>query len=493
MARYGTEESSWESNAVLSGDTVGLTEVRKLSEVAVSAMESGENERGGPAPSGGPALVAQRFDERLAPYLPEVGVGGEAALSQMVSAVSSGSVNPADPSCIAHLHAPPLAMAAVADLAASVLNPSLDSWDQAPSTSHLEQRIGRLIADLAFGHEHGDTLMTTGGTESNLVALLLAREHFERIRPGSMRLVCADNAHHSVARAAWILGLSEPVILPTDGRTLQPEALDRALDRIDGPAVVVATAGTTDTGDIDPLREAARTARKHSAWFHVDAAYGGFLLFSERYRDCLEGLHEADSVTMDLHKFGWQPLAAGLLCVSDRRRLRLLDVRADYLNADDDTEAGFPDLLHRSIRTSRRPDVLKVAVTFRALGRSGLGAMVDRCCDNTLEIAEHIRAKMDLPFEPNISTVLFRPSAVRSLSPATADHVVSETRRILLERGRAVIGRATLPAKQSAGTATRTYLKFTVLNPWTDTTRLVPLLDEIEDVASSVSERVRKE
>ena len=138
--------------------------------------------------------------------------------------------------------------------------------------------------------------------------------------------------------------------------------------------MVVATAGTTDTGAIDPLGAladvVAATARTAPSLLHVDAAYGGPLLFSDRHRTRLAGVERADSVTLDLHKLGWQPVAAGLLTVPDRAALAPLAHRADYLNADDDTEAGLPDLLGRSLRTTRRPDVLKIAVTLRALGRA---------------------------------------------------------------------------------------------------------------------------
>ena len=97
---------------------------------------------------------------------------------------------------------------------------------------------------------------------------------------------------------------------------------------------------------------------------HVDAAYGGGALFSDTRRGLLAGLDRADTVALDLHKLGWQPLAAGLLAVADGTLLAPLSLRAEYLNADDDTGAGLPDLLGRSFRTSRRPDAVKIATTF---------------------------------------------------------------------------------------------------------------------------------
>ncbi|MCL2554685.1 MAG: pyridoxal-dependent decarboxylase, partial [Actinomycetia bacterium] len=217
-------------------------------------------------------------------------------------------------------------------------------------------------------------------------------------------------------------------------------------------ALVVATAGTTDTRAIDPLPGLAKVAARHRAELHVDAAYGGPLLFSRREAAKLDGLQSAVSVTLDLHKMGWQPVAAGLLAVPDGTALRPLDHRADYLNAQDDTDAGLPDLLGRSLRTTRRPDILKIAVTLRALGRDGMAALVDAVCDLAAELAAKADRHPGLTLygPPSISTVLFRPARA-------SDDDVAALRRRLLEEGRAVLGRA-----HAGG---RLWLKATLLNP----------------------------
>ncbi|MGW4853894.1 pyridoxal phosphate-dependent decarboxylase family protein, partial [Streptomyces sp. NPDC004288] len=344
---------------------------------------------------------------------------------------------------------PPLAHAAAADLAASALNPSMDSWDQAPAASALEAEVTAALAAEVFpGAAHPDALVTTGGTESNQLALLLARE---RHGPG-LRTVVGANAHHSFRRAAWLLGLPDPLTVPTPDGTLTPAALTDALARTAGPVLVAATAGTTDEGLIDPLPALADVCAAHGAELHVDAAYGGPVLLSRTHRHLLDGLDRARTVTVDLHKLGWQPAAAGLLAVRDATDLAALGHTADYLNADDDTEAGLPDLLGRSLRTTRRPDVLKTAVTLRALGRTGLGALVDTCVDLAQDFADLVEKTpgLDLRARPTLTTVLFRPSGAD-------DRTVAAIRRTLLAQGRAVLGRA--PADG------RLWLKATLLNP----------------------------
>jgi L-2,4-diaminobutyrate decarboxylase len=430
-----------------------------LLDTVLHALAEGTAARGGPLPAGGPEHVAQRLRAALGDPLPHH--GSPDALHTLVRALAEGAADPADPLCAAHLHCPPLAVATAADLAASALNPSLDSWDQAPAASELETLVTQALAHLVYDTQ-GDALITTGGTESNQLALLLARE----IR-GSVQLVCGAGAHHSLHRATWLLGLPEPVVVPAPAGTLDPAALDSALTDLRGPLLVAATAGTTDAGLIDPLPDIADLCATHGARLHIDAAYGGGLLFSDRHRTELDGLARADTVTLDLHKLGWQPVAAGLLAVRDPADLTPLGHRADYLNADDDTEAGLPDLLGRSLRTTRRPDILKIAVTLKTLGRHGIGELVDQVCAHAQELADLIAAHpgFELYDRPAISTVLFRPTGA-------TDDTVAAVRRTLLNEGRAVLGRATLDGRR--------WLKATLLNPHTRPGDLAALLKLVE-------------
>ncbi|MFJ9640548.1 pyridoxal phosphate-dependent decarboxylase family protein [Streptomyces sp. NPDC101178] len=446
----------------LAGGTAGPAALRPLIDTVLTALHDGAALRDGPLPAGGPDTVTPRTRTATHPLIPDHGTGAHHALRALVTALTEGAADPAHPHCTAHLHTPPLALAAAADLAASALNPSMDSWDQAPAAATLEADLTTALATEIYPHTPSpDAVITTGGTEANQLALLLARE-----RHGPVQTVCATNTHHSVARAAWLLGLPEPVAVPAPDGTMDPAALDDALTRLDRPLLVVATAGTTDTGAIDPLDTIADLCTTHGAELHIDAAYGGPLLFSPTHRTLLHGLHRAHSVTLDLHKLGWQPASAGLFAVPERHHLAPLHHHAPYLNADDDTEAGLPDLLGRSLRTTRRPDALKIAVTLQALGRTGLADLIDRTLATARHLADLITQTptLDLYQRPTISTVLFRPTDAD-------DHTVATLRRTLLNRGHAVLGRA-----HAAG---RLWLKATLLNPHTTPQDLQALIDLI--------------
>ncbi|MFK4595168.1 pyridoxal phosphate-dependent decarboxylase family protein [Streptomyces pristinaespiralis] len=444
----------------LAGGITGPDALRPLLALVLDALGEGAIARGGPVPAGGPDAVAALMRQSLGDVLPEHGTGAATALRTLVRAVAHGAADPADPLCAAHLHTPPLALAVAADLAASALNPSMDSWDQAPAASELEAQVTRaLAAEVYPRHTAPDAIVTTGGTESNQLALLLARE-----RSGTpVQIVCDESAHHSVGRAAWLLRLPRPVTVPLN----DPAALDDTLTRLHGPVLVVATAGTTDTGRIDPLPAIADTTDRHRAELHIDASYGGPLLFSAERRHLLTGLERAHSVTLDLHKLGWQPVAAGLLAVPDTTRLAPLDHTAEYLNAEDDTDAGLPDLLGRSLRTTRRPDIFKIAVTLKALGRTGLAALVDRTCAAAHDLADLVdkHPRLELYERPTLSTVLFRPTGA-------SDEQTAEIRRTLLVQGRAVLGRARADG--------RLWLKATLLNPHTTTGALQTLTELVE-------------
>ncbi|GAA2468150.1 pyridoxal phosphate-dependent decarboxylase family protein [Streptomyces macrosporus] len=492
-ARGAADEPPGASGApALSGGTAGPAALEPLLRTVLAALAEGAGRRGGPVPATTPGELAAHVAEEFA-----AASGGE-ALHRLTKLLAYGGADPADPSCAAHLHCPPLAVAVAADLAVSALNPSQDSWDQAPAATELETLLLDELARLVGYGDEAAGVPTSGGTESNLMGLMLARDRVlgrasgRRVELGGVprsgprpRVFASAAAHFSVRRAAALLGLGEDAVVPVavdHGLRMDPDALAGALKRcVDGgelPVAVVATAGTTDTGAVDPLRACAEAAAEAGAWLHVDAAYGGGALLSDRLAPLLDGVELADSVSLDWHKLGWQPVAAGAFLVRRAETYASLARRAAYLNPRDDEEAGYPSLLGLSLRTTRRADAFPMAVTLRALGRAGLGRLVDACHDLALAGAAAVRAhpRLELHHDPVLTAFLFRYlPASGPEDPGRVDRINAALRRRLLRAGRAVVGRTELPGEGPG----RVRLKLTLLNPYATPADVERLLDAV--------------
>ncbi|MDV6012742.1 pyridoxal-dependent decarboxylase [Haloechinothrix sp. LS1_15] len=472
--------------AELAAGPSGPARLSPLIGTAVEALAAGIAERGGPAPARAPEELAERVRDALGWVLPDTGTGSHEALDRLSRMLAAGSVDPADPACAAHLHCPPLAVAVAAEVVSAALNPSLDSWDQAPAATTVETEVIAALARLTgYRPDRAAGVLTGGGTESNLMGMALARDAALRQHAGTepaydgvggagyrLRIFCSAAAHFSVQRNAALLGLGEASVtaVPVDDRhRMDPAALARALEQCTGiPAMIVATAGTTDLGAIDPLPEIAEIAAEYRVWLHTDGAYGGGALLSGALAPLLDGIERSDSVALDLHKLGWQPIASGVFLAADGNTLEPLARRVAYLNPADDEDAGYDGLLGRSLRTTRRADAFKIAVTMRALGRSGLGELVERCHALARYAAEQIEAHpaLELAAHPTLTTVAFRYRAF-----GRPDRVNAELRRRLLRSGRAVVGRTELFGA--------VWLKLTLLNPHASETDIDAVINEI--------------
>jgi L-2,4-diaminobutyrate decarboxylase len=477
----------------LAGTGHGLAAVAAaVTRAACRALASSQPR--GPLPAGGPDQVLAAVADTLGPrVLPEHGVGTDAALHRVARVLAEHGIELDHPWAAAHLQPAPLAVAVAADAVASAGNASLDTYDSAGSAIAVERWVVGVLAGVAGLGPTADGVFTPGGSLSNLMALLLAREAAAARRGVDVRrygvaglphpvVLCSSLAHFSVHRACATLGLGEAAVhpVPVDGRQrMRPEALADALARLDRqhtPVAVVATAGSTDFGSVDPLPDVAEVAREHAAWLHVDAAYGFGALFSPRLAGRLTGLALADSVTVDLHKLGWQPASASALLVRDAAAFAPLERSVAYLNPADDTAAGYDGLLGRSLQTTRRPDAVKVAATLLAYGRRGLGRMVEHCHDLARHTERRVAAapRLELVAPAELTTVVFR---YRTGDPARADEVNAELRRRLLRSGKALIGRTTVAAPGPP----RTCLKLTLLNPNTTRRDLDDLLAAVVD------------
>lgn len=403
------------------------------------------------------------------------------------------------PRYLAHLNCPVAVPAVAAEAMLTAVNSSLDTWDQSAGAMLIEHRlVDWTAARLGLGDD-ADGIFTSGGTQSNLQALLLARDEALGAHPGlpraevlsRLRVFASASGHFSVQRAARLLGLAPDAVIAVhtdDAERLCVEALVGAVtdERNVGnlPCAVVATAGTTDFGSIDPLTEIADVALAHDLWLHVDAAYGCGLLVSRR-RSLLTGIERADSVTVDFHKSFFQPVSSSALLVRDRATLRHVTIRADYLNpAEHLDRRGIADQVDKSLQTTRRFDALKLWFTLRAMGPVLVGEMFDTVIDLAAAVSRHLRLdpRFVVAVDPVLSTVVFRwvPGAEGTAPAAPDDPRVdaanTAAREAVFSRGEAVVASTKVDG--------RTWLKFTLLNPETTLAEVLEVVDLLADHAA---------
>lgn len=409
-------------------------------------------------------------------FLPQIGCSAE-QITNTLRTVISNSVAVTHPNTAAHLHCPPLLEALAVEVVISALNQSMDSFDQAPVATVLEQKLLHWLCAEVGLPATADGTFTTGGSQSNYMGLLLARDVFLQkqwnwsaqksglpTEARRLRILCSEVAHFTVEKSASQLGLGTDAVVrvAVDHEfRMNPSALRDSLAVLRAqdlrPMAIVATAGATDFGSIDPLPELAPLARDAGAWLHVDAAYGGALLLSAHHRAQLHGIEAADSVSVDFHKLFWQPIPCSVFLVRDARNFDSIKLHADYLNPEFHEVEGIPNLVTTSLLTSRRFDALKLWISFQTLGRAKLAAMIDQ----TIELAAYAASvightsRLELMCEPQLSTVVFR--YLPSQAELDADQINAFLRQRLFDRGLAVIGHTRVRNRQC--------LKFTCMNP----------------------------
>jgi aromatic-L-amino-acid/L-tryptophan decarboxylase len=238
--------------------------------------------------------------------------------------------NPASGGHLAYIPGGGIYHAALADYLAAVHNKYAGIFFTGPGPVRMENLVLRWVADLVGYPAGAGGNIASGGSIATLTAITTARDA-HRLKGSdfaSAVVYLTSQAHHCVEKALHIAGLREAQIryVPIDGRfRMAPEELEKLLaeDRAAGlkPWLIVAAAGTTDTGAVDPLEEIAGIAERAGCWFHVDAAYGGFFLLTEHGRSTLRGIERADSVVLDPHKSLFLPWGAGIVLVRDGRQL----------------------------------------------------------------------------------------------------------------------------------------------------------------------------
>ena len=357
--------------------------------------------------------------------------------------------------------------AALAELTAAAANPYCGAWLESAGAAQVELEVIDWFRGWLGLPPAAAGVLVTGGSAANLTALLVAREAAGGPSPDSV-LYVSDQAHSSLARTARAMGLRprQVRVLPTDDRwRLAPDTVAAAVraDRDAGriPFALCASAGSTSTGAVDPLAALADVCAAQGLWLHVDAAYGGFAALTAPGRAALAGIDRADSVTLDPHKWLFQPMECGCVLIRDGARLeRTFAIHPDYLEGDAITGDGEVNFADRGLQLSRGFRALKVWVAVQTFGLEAFRTCIQRSLDLARYAEGLIRCQSGL--------TLMAPAALgivcfRREWPG-CDEAETERRGTALAAELEASGTALVSATRLAG---RHAIRLCILNPTT--------------------------
>jgi len=320
--------------------------------------------------------------------------------------------------------------AALGDLIAAAVNIDSGAWREAAGATQLELTVLEWFRGWIGFPENASGALVSGGSAANLTAIACAREVLVGPMSDSIVIYVGDQSHSSIARAARHLGFrpDQVRIIPTDvGLRMRPDDLASAMDADERaglrPFLVAAVAGSTNTGAVDDLPTIAAICRERGAWLHVDAAYGGFAVLTERGRATVAGLDLADSVTLDPHKWLLMPFEVGCLMVREPGHLeRAFAIHPEYL-AERLAGKGEVDFADRGLQLTRATRAIKVWLALQTFGVDAYRAAIDRAMDLAALAQQLIEAdpRLELLSPASLGIVAFRCRAVPGETDAELD------------------------------------------------------------------------
>jgi len=362
---------------------------------------------------GDPKVLADALSGLVRPE----GNSAESILKLYDEVISRTVVSGDSPRFMAFIPTAPTKAALLFDMIVSCASIQGISWLEAAGAISAENQVLRWMSDVAGLPESAGGTFVSGGSAANLAALTVARDSGRKRLHGGKRLpvriALSEQAHSSIGNSLGILDI-EPLRVETAGYAMTKADLERALLAVkdnDVPVVgVVATAGTTNAGIIDDLAGISEIAQDHSMWFHVDAAYGGAGLLAPSVRSQFVGIENADSITMDPHKWWFAPFdVAAIIYRNPKLAASVHTQDASYLDVlhEDDSLINPTDLAYHLTRRARGlPLWFSVVVNGTDAYRDAVEASISL----TNEVADFIRAheNLELVIEPSLSVVLWR-------------------------------------------------------------------------------------
>ncbi|WP_010520779.1 pyridoxal phosphate-dependent decarboxylase family protein [Aquimarina agarivorans] len=425
----------------------------------------------------------------------EIALSLDEALSEIKELYLDHAISFHNPNYVAHLNCPVLIPALVGDMIASAVNTAVETWDQSTSATLIEQEMIRWINTIIGYDCHADGVFTSGGTQSNFMALLMARDHYAYKNYGinikqngwsevvsKFRIFCSEKAHFSMKKNAALLGMGYDAVIPvkTDERMKMDASslvfeIEREKQKGNIPIAIVATVGTTDFGSFDPIQVISKIAKEEDVWFHIDGAYGGCYKLTETHKKVLEGMEFADSITVDFHKTFFQPVCSSAFLAKNKQYFQYVSYYADYLNPLENRNDKCPDLIEKSIQTTRRFDALKLWFTLKMTSESTLASYLEKVHFLALDLYHSLKDDpcFELIHKPELSTLVFRYKV-----HGIHDDQLQDTVNLYIKNTLFKTGQASVASTKYEG---KIFLKFTLLNPSSTIQDLLNIIGMIKE------------
>lgn len=394
------------------------------------------------------------------------------------------SMNPLTPTYMGHMDSIPTLISCLSEFVTTALNNNMLSFEMSPVFSKMEVQVLQQLTQMFGLGRNAGGVITSGGSLANLQALAVARNSILQVKENGLTsltkqpvILVSEASHTSLHKAAMLLGIGTSSIIPVQSNLhsqMDTQDLERKIPILiqEGkqPFAVVATAGTTVTGSIDPLLPISEITKKHGIWLHVDAAYGGALVFSEKYKSLLSGIEQADSITFNPQKWMYVAKTCAMVLFKNRDLLeRDFRISAPYMN-----ETEFTNLGEISVQGTRHADILKLYLSLQHIGLKGYENLINQSFLFAKEFTSQVkkRSYLELSGESNTNICCFR-LFLKEYQQKQQDQLNLKLQQFLLKNQNVFLSLPTYRGKR--------WLRAVLLNPFISPLTIQQIFEKIDE------------
>jgi L-2,4-diaminobutyrate decarboxylase len=424
--------------------------------------------------------------EDLLSYWQDKMSDGKMNFTEIISDTLSNSVHLHHPRNIGHQVAVPIPYTILSEMVSALLNSGMVIYETGQTSTVMEKIVTNWLCEKIGYDKNSGGILTSGGSLGNLTALLAARQKAidydvweEGIKNGDdFIILVSEEAHYSISRAGKILGFGNGVVKVPADKNFQMDMTEldilykKFTDENKKIIAVVASACTTSTGTYDKINEVADFCAARNVWFHIDAAHGGGVILSDRYKHLIAGVEKADSVVIDFHKMLLSPgLVTGVCYKNNNDSYASFAQKAAYLWNQDSDQEWF-NIGKRTIECTKKMMSLKIFIQLKIHGEVLLREYIESRYDAAKQFAGLVKncSDFELLIEPQSNIVCFRYKVVEATNDQL-NALNAKIRRSMLEDGKFYIVQTIAKGK--------VYLRVTIMNPFTNEIDFFELLDEI--------------